>query len=386
MVEKALQNVLTQFRADLEVGFIREKKRSEELLCQNHRVLAGLEDQLKAVNDNLKVARGRASQYGGESSVDGENALVSRLQNQVRDLEKQAEAAEKLRARWQRDIQTVNALRLQLKEIQRRVPQMERFDSTLGKMAQMNEILHSKAQYLTHERQWARQHLEKSEPAGGGDGCSVDMQLRGTQQPTEGVIVASVEVESTATPENDEVEDCALEEAHFFRRKVTVYSPAGQSLSPSPPPSVHQEQVRRRGAGPPRSILKPNPTSLQEAVGAQEQVARINLGQSQYNRPMVSRDSVAAASAVVEQIRTELVPSQQSHAAWSLPTVTDFKRDDLLDRVSACRKSGDWSKRSLEVTDDDDARECDKRIKLATDTCPTGSRAQAEDDAPQQET
>ncbi|KAM4062907.1 hypothetical protein HRG_007724 [Hirsutella rhossiliensis] len=391
-VQNALHKVFTEFRSNLDEGFFQEKERSEEHLRQNQTALAALESQLRAVNDHLTVAKGNGSQNGAESSVHDGNALVSKLQRQVRDLEKQAKATEELRGRWQRDIQTVDALRGQLREIQHRVPQMERFDMTLGKMARMNEILHSTAQYLTHERHWALQHLEKAEAADGSrddhSADEADAQSQGRQHPTNDRLVTSIEIESLTTQGNPDAgldDDCDLEEAPFFRRKVTVYSPAGEVLSPSPPPSVHQEQMRRRGAAQPRSILKLSATSSQDAIRLQEQATRINLHQSQYNRPVVGRDRVAAASAVVEQIRAELVPSERSHLAWSLPTVADFERDGRFACMNESQKSADMAKRRLQGTDDAPSVG-GKRAKLDADASVMGSSVQAGDDAPQHET
>ncbi|KAF4504704.1 hypothetical protein G6O67_008120 [Ophiocordyceps sinensis] len=391
-VQEAFHKVFAEFRNDLEQGFLQERERSAEHLRQNQTALAALDSQLRAVNDHLTVAKENVFHDGAEGNVYEENALVSKLQDQVLDLEKQAKAAEELHGRWRRDIQTVDALRAQLKEIKSRVPQMERFDMTLGNMTRMNEILHSTAQYLTHERHWARQHLEEVEVTDGRrDDRSVDgadTQPRETQQPTKDRLVTSIELESWTTQGNAGAipdEDFALEEAPFFRRKVTVYSPAGVVLSPSPPPSVHQEQLRRRGAAQPRSILKLSTASTHDSVRLQEQATRINTNQSQYNRPVVGRDSTAAASAVVEQIRAELVPSERLHLAWSLPTVADFERDGRFASTDDSQRSGEGSKRRLQYTDDVPGVG-GKRARLDADTSETESGAQVEDDGPQQET
>lgn len=383
-VQKALRQALADFRSDLENGFIHEKERSEEHIRQNQTALAALESQLRAVNDHLAVARGNGSQDSAPSISHDGNALVSKLQQQVRDLEKQAQAAEKLRDRWQRDIQTVDALRVQLREIQHRVPQVERFDTTFDKMARMNEILHSTAQYLTHERDWARQHLEEAEATGRHSG---DEQVRGGQHCATDRLLNSIEVESSTRCENSNAglaEECVLEEAPFFRRKVTVYSPAGEVLSPSPPPSVYQEQMRRRGATQPRSILKMSAASSQDGIGLHEQGMRINVSQSQYNRPVVGRDSMAAASAMVEQIRAELVPSEGSHLAWSLPTVADFERDGRFAPINDMQKSADGAKRGRQGTDDVPGTS-GKRTKLDMDAFGTEGRAQSGQEASQQE-
>ncbi|RDA84610.1 hypothetical protein CP532_6038 [Ophiocordyceps camponoti-leonardi (nom. inval.)] len=344
-LQSKLDSVVAEFRGSLEKGFLQEKSRSEEHLRQTQTAMAALECQLRAVVDQLAVAR---SSTPSEDNVD-----ESQLEQQRQNLEKQTKAGEALRGRWQQDIKAVDALRAQLQELQRRVPQMERLDSTLGKMAQMNEILHSTAEYLTREQDWARQQIDRVADADSGRHeaqVSDQEQRRGAE--------ADADFACQVLTLESEVTDDAQQGGTLLKRKVTVYSPAGTALSPSPPPSVEQEQARRRGAAQPRSILKLSAMSSLEAARTEGEK------QSQHSRPMTGRDSV------VEQIRAELLPSKASQLAWSLPSVADFERDGLGTLLG--RKAVDKAKRRLEDVDGI-AETANKKAKSDA-RCPTTGR------------
>ncbi|PFH60590.1 hypothetical protein XA68_10691 [Ophiocordyceps unilateralis] len=367
-LQSKVDGVVADFRSSLEEGFLQEKNRSEEHLRQTQTAMAALEGQLRAVVDKLEVVRSSTPQGQGMGNVEQGSASASQLQQQAQHLEKQTKAAEQLRDRWQRDINAVDILRVQLKELQRRVPQLERFDSTLGKMAHMNEILHSTAQYLTCERKWARQQIDEtagveSRPDGPEDGDgSQPQQAKPDTQFTFGLFTVDKEV-ATGSQHGEA----------SSRRKVTVYSPAGTQLSPSPPPSIEQEQVRRRGATQPRSILKLAATSSLEPGRVEQHAMRAAV------RPVMGKDGATAASAVVEQIRAELLPSEGSQLAWSLPSVADFERDGLYTLVGGDRNPVNKAKRRLEVGDDV-ANTTIKRPRPETTGSVAGRTAERESD------
>lgn len=294
-----LGDVVTEFQNSLEQGFLQERNRSEEHLRQTQTAVSALESQLKAVVDQLEEARLSVPRCQEPESVN-------------------------------HDGQAVDDLRVELSELQRRLPQLERLGSTLTKMSQMNEILHSTAQYLGRERTWARQEIDKAADA-------VSRQERAGDGSHE---VSTVERNRTTGAQHG---------AALLRRRVMVYSPAGSQLSPSPPPSVEQEQARRRGAAQPRSILKLSAAVTSSLEPGIEDEQAMRTGPS---RPVTGKDSVtAAASAMVEQIRAELLPSEASQLAWSLPSVADFERDSLCSAFGGSRGSVRKAKRGSEDAD-----------------------------------
>ncbi|PHH75107.1 hypothetical protein CDD80_2627 [Ophiocordyceps camponoti-rufipedis] len=294
-----LGDVVAEVQNSLEQGFLKERNRSEEHLRQTQTAVSALESQLRTVVDHLEEAKLSAPRCQEPESVN-------------------------------HDGQAVDDLRVEFSELQRRVPQLERLGSTLSKMAQMNEILHSTAQFLGRERNWARQEIDKAADAGSRQERAGD---------------GSHEI---STVERDRMTG-AQHGAALLRRRVMVYSPAGSQLSPSPPPSVEQEQARRRGAAQPRSILKLSAavTSSLEPGTVDEQAMRAGP-----SRPVTGKDSVAAAaSAMVEQIRAELLPSEASQLAWSLPSVADFERDGPCSAFGGSRGSVRKAKRGPEDAD-----------------------------------
>jgi hypothetical protein len=189
--------------------------------------------------------------------------------------------------------------------------------------------------YLTRERQWEREQLEQATPEGDqtegpifGEEVTQEISLSQVDQP-----LPSIESQ-TVKPLNGH-RDAALESipsvseaAH--KRRVTVHSPAGKIMSPSLPPSVAQEQLRRREAIQPRSILKLSMTACQDPAQLQKHAASVNLDQTRVEERLTSKDNDTtasrAANAVVEKIRAELIPDETSRLAWSLPSVADYER------------------------------------------------------------
>ncbi|POR31475.1 Uncharacterized protein TPAR_08304 [Tolypocladium paradoxum] len=359
-----LRNVVVGFQNNLDQGFRQEKERSERNLRHSQTAIAALESQLKAVNNHLAVAKFGPSQESNldQTNIGEDQALVSQLQQKVNDFERQAKATKELRDRWQRDIKTVDALRGQLRDIQERMPQMERFDATLGKVAEVNKLVCSTAQYLVRERGWVQQlHEEAVQHSSSHDDAphSEDEEKPnaaeelGEAKAVSDTVSAGVKSEAIASQKNvDEAltEFSALDSS--FKRKVEVHSPKpeGEVKSPLPPLSIREEQIQRRGAAQPRSILKLS--SSQESTTIEEQTARMTLGQNQYNRPVMGGITAAASANMVEAIRSGLVPSERPNPAWSLPSVADFERDSQLASVNSSQDAAGSGKRRLECPDE----------------------------------
>ncbi|PNY29151.1 Uncharacterized protein TCAP_00922 [Tolypocladium capitatum] len=359
--KEELRNVVVEFQKKLEQGFKEERERSEWNLRQSQTAIAALESQLKAVNNHLAVAKFGPSQ---ESNLDQTNtrkdqSLVSQLQQKVQEFERQAKATKELRDRWQRDIKTVDTLRGQLRNIQERMPQMERFDATLGEVAELNRLVCSTAQYLVRERGWVQQlHEEAVQQSSNHDDAphGQDEQNPNAAEELEEAKHFSDTVSASVKPEGI-VSQTNLDEARTefsavdlsIKRKVEVHSPEPEEEANLPlhPPSIVQEQVRRRGAAQPRSILKLS--SVQESTTIEEQAARMTLGQNQYNRPVMSGISAAVASAtMVEAIRLGQVPSERPNPDWSLTSVADFERDSQLASVNNSQDAAGSVKRRPE--------------------------------------
>ena len=372
-VREEVHNGVVELQQRLEQGFKRERERSEQNLRQSQTAIAALESQLKAVNNHLAITKLGPSQERNLDDMDSgeDQTLISQLQQKVHKLERQANATKDLRDRWQRDMKTVDALRGQLNSIQERMPQMERFDATLGQVAEVNRLVCSTAQYLVHEGGWVQQlHEQVIQNHGEAPHDEDRATLTAAEEPKEpkqcsDVVPTEAKCEGTASQRNTGE---ALTEfsAHGLcsKRKVEVHSPEpnGEAKFSFAPPSIEQEQMRRRDGAQPRSILKLS--SSQESTTIEEQAARMVLGQNQYNRPVMGGISAAAASAsMIEKIRSGQVPREPSNLVPNLPRVADFERCSQFALVDESQHATGGDKRRPDCPDEvpDVAR---KRSKL----------------------
>ncbi|PHH82375.1 hypothetical protein CDD82_6210 [Ophiocordyceps australis] len=374
MNEEAVQNhlarLMEEFKSSVESGFLVEQKKSEERARQGQASLDALQSQLEAVNHHLAVVK-----LGANKEINNEEhkTLVDTLEQQILKLENQAKETEQLRDRWLQDIKAINALRASLEELELRVPQMEKLSLHLGDFSRINQVMSSTAQYLLGERDWVEEQMEEA-------------QLNDSSQFFSSATNADVPHQATedrpsfaASSENkvaDIVEGVLMDDIPL-RRKVKVHSPAGRRLTGSPPPSVEQEQVRRREAAQPRSILKPKATSLQDSGTIEEQASRMPRHKSQYNRPAMGKMSTTVASSgVVEEIRSGFVQPERAHLNWSLPTVMDFENDSHQASTQDSQRSvenGKRSSRSAPVTEP-------KRAKLETNKMTKVNMLQMDED------
>ncbi|PHH62509.1 hypothetical protein CDD81_7082 [Ophiocordyceps australis] len=320
-VQKHLVRLAEELKSSVESGFLVEQGKSEERARQGQASLDALKSQLEAVNHHLTVVQLGANQ---EANDQEHKNLVDTLEQQILQLENQVKETEQLRNRWLQDIKAIDALRGSLEELELRVPRMEKLSLQLGDFSRINQVMSSTAQYLLREKDWVEEQMEESQLNDSSQFFPSGRNADVPQQAREGRPTFAASSENRAA---DIVEGLLMDDVPL-RRRVKVHSPAGRRLTGSPPPSVEQEQLRRRGAAQPRSILKPKATSLQESGTIEEQASRMPRHRSQYNRPVMGKMSTAAASAeVVEEIRSGLVQPERAHLDWSLPTMMDFEKD-----------------------------------------------------------
>ncbi|ODA75852.1 hypothetical protein RJ55_08493 [Drechmeria coniospora] len=141
-------DAIAEFRDTLEEGLRVAKEGSENGIRQNQSSTAALAGQIKAIADYLEASCRMAV---GDTSVSSsstaeQQAIIDQLQKKIRILEVQAQGTKTLRDRWQHDVNAVQSLRGQLKNIQQRVPEVQQCLSTLNNIAQVNGLLHSTAQ------------------------------------------------------------------------------------------------------------------------------------------------------------------------------------------------------------------------------------------------
>lgn len=337
-MEERLHVLGAELRSRLDDGFKRERLRSEKTLQASDEIKNVLEVQVQEARQKLQEL-GTTSKLMIEQNSQQEHEESKILLQKVQQFEQEAAGTHQLRERWTKDIQAIDALRSQLTSIFEKVPDLIDFETKLEQIGSINSHIHSTASYLAAERLWVQNQLKPQE----------DMV-----DPERPMAMRSLATGMTKI--------CIQEQA---RRKVTVQSPAMNS--PSPPPSIEQEQLRRRETIKPRSILKTTATSTVEAAGPTENFLRVSQNHSQYNRPVMGEDcskTVGVKNAMVEQIRSTLIHPTQPPKEWNLPQVADF--EEGYQSLSTCETS--VAKREMSNSGVDDDGAC-KRRKL--DSNPT---------------
>ncbi|KAH7319769.1 hypothetical protein B0I35DRAFT_478089 [Stachybotrys elegans] len=300
-LQDRLEELATDLHLKLDQSFQLEKEHSSQKLIDSETRRVTIENQLAEARQKLKKLE--ADQNAVEQQ---DRSTTAQLLEKIQHLENQARATGELRERWSHDNEVIGSLRSQLSSMLQAMPRLEDVQGKLNDIQNMNQCIHSTANYLRTEREWVQQ------------------QLQNRQQPSPHPARATPEGQSLQFNTNGEELKGASTQEKDIRRKVVVNSPSIEK-SPSPP-SVQQEQHRRRMGTQPRSILKFTTTSAPEQSGASV-FLRKSHNHSQYNRPMVgSRGGPSEeGSKKVEEIISVLVPRPQSESELALPTVAEFE-------------------------------------------------------------
>ncbi|GJN82141.1 hypothetical protein PLIIFM63780_005678 [Purpureocillium lilacinum] len=351
-----LRNVISAFKRSLEQGFKVAQDGSEKSLRHTQTAMAALGGQLRAVSDQLE-ARFCASDDGDTSGTShpAVQELTHRLQERIRDLESQVRATASLRERWQHDIRTVDSLKTQLRSIEDRVPQVQDVGSTVERIAEVNRLLHSTAQYLAGERLWVqkhRDHISAQSKAG--------MVPQEVEQPNQ---LAADSGESSLIPHIKTslvLGDVPCLEVPLVR-DVTVENSGTKAVHPLAP-SIEQEQVRRREGAKPRPILKVSSSQEADEIDAHRNAeiacrtdGRVSFGDT-------SSLSMATEK-MVRDIRNGLLSSESVDSVSSLPTIATFERENPMLDKRWITKAG--SKRHRK--EPDEMPELMKRVRIVSD-------------------
>lgn len=329
-----LQRAATNLRQSLDQGFEHERQKTEASLQQNEIAMTALGSQLRVANSQLEQLMARdtndnVSDQLLRKDLEEERTKVIQLKQQVTRLENEAKVGEQLHDRWNKDIRAIDTPREHLKAVQERMPGVHDISAKLDRIVRLNGYIQSTTSYLASERNWVHQQLEER-----------------VHQPRE-TMISNIPILDTTRPASEvNGNQCAQAPGErlytglkrlasqdvFSDRKVTVYSPAGHSNSPSPPPSIRQEQQRRRHGTHPRSILK---HSILGETGPVEQNEDHSL------LPTNMRKHSLTAAVAVAEIRSGMIQP----CDWSLPSVANFERDNQL---SGLKNQTEQLKRKLE--------------------------------------
>ncbi|KAK5995137.1 hypothetical protein PT974_03532 [Cladobotryum mycophilum] len=322
----SVQSSIMELRSLLDEGFKAEKQVTEKMLRQNEDTTSALMVELQAAKDQLAYLAEnqrhnsteiRTSQKG----LDRDQEVVANLKLRISELEHESKTSMELRQRWIRDIRMMDPLRTKLKALQERLPLMEGLGMKLDEIVQMNASAQSASSYLATEKDWIRQQLEAKTDSQNNEGTALVSYSNG-----ETLFASNPEASNLpghmAEDSNTESYTSSLEE-EVASRKVVVHSPIHREDSPVPP-SVQQEQKRRRELIQLRSILKHHVPSKRESTNLESDSLQLSIRTNQYHHHSEgdSNDNkTVVTNAVVAEIRSSLIQQRE----WSPPTVADFE-------------------------------------------------------------
>ncbi|KAM0355927.1 hypothetical protein ACHAPU_000316 [Fusarium lateritium] len=330
--KECLKEAIQEIRATLEDKLEKEKTASEKDISRSEAIQGEVKTHLEQVKLQLeRLSSSHPESHFLHKALAEEREKSRALQEQVTRFESNSGASDELCQRQHQDLQAIEALKSQLRGMSEQVPRAETLNTTFNKMVDLNQMLQSTALYLSKERHWVSEQLViNSQDV---DHHNAQLNNTGTEsayfkgsRSEEPVVWLPTQGTDTKL---SSLSDLSSLDVHSrgerYRRKVTVASPALEASSTAPPPSVTQEQLRRREALIPRSILRPATTLSQES-----EPSRVPMTHSQYNRPVMAKGSSVtgfANPAMVEQIRSGLIQPKIKRPDWEFPTMEDFAKE-----------------------------------------------------------
>jgi acyl carrier protein phosphodiesterase len=331
--KKHLQAAIQEIRIQLEEKLQEEKTASEQDISRSEAMQATLKTHLEQVKLQLEgmSSNDPESQLLRESLAE-ERRKTCALQEQLAKFESDSKANGELCQRQHQDLRAIETLKSQLQDMSEQVPRVETLNTTFNKMVDLNQMMQSTALYLSKERHWVNEQLSTTSQDVGthnsrtNTGGTESVYFGGKRS---GEPAARIRTQSSDTKLTISLSDLSTLDVHSqgerYRRKVIVASPAlGVSLT-AQPPSITQEQLRRREASIPRSIIRSTASSIQDPESI-----RAPVNHSQYNRPVSAKRSSMSGftnPAMVEQIRSGLIQSKTKHPDWEFPTMEDFAKE-----------------------------------------------------------
>ncbi|KAL7924722.1 hypothetical protein ACQKWADRAFT_285787 [Trichoderma austrokoningii] len=285
---KLIRSAATELRDVLERGFGQQREGISQLLVESENIAKTLAAHVDEHQHPITQTNDKSHEL--EANLELEREAIAQLTRKLQEVEHELLKNEELRAKWLKDIHSAEAARALLKAIQEQTSPVKFCEKKIDRLMEISEVIQSSASYLATESGWVQQEL-----------------VAATPEPT-------VEVDNNSlaySAESNEVaknQPTAKEDGTF--RRVTVHSPDPGEGSPLPPPTVMQEQKRRReGNTQLRSILK---------------------GQIDQSKPPgLSNDPPRKASSSSAQMVAE-IGSKLVLNVLRFPTIADFERDNQL--------------------------------------------------------
>ncbi|KAM0248276.1 hypothetical protein ACHAQJ_009517 [Trichoderma viride] len=305
---KLVCDATTELRNVVEQGFGQERESAAQLLLESGNITKALTAHIDEHKQPITQTDHKTHEL--RATLQSEHEAAVQLTRKLQTLEQKAQESEVLRDRWLREIQTVEMAREQMKAILEQTSPVETYDKKLDRIVEINRSIQSSTSYLATENQWVQQELAARIP-----------------KPS---IETDKNLPALSTISNGMTENRPLAKEDAACRKVTVHSPDSGEGSPSPPPTVMQEQKRRREITQLRSILKSHVQSGAIESGSIEGPSvtlQVNPSKppGQFSNTSLNKKSSFSSKEMVAEICSRMVRQD-----WSFPTVADFERDIQL--------------------------------------------------------
>ncbi|PTD05159.1 hypothetical protein FCULG_00002137, partial [Fusarium culmorum] len=361
--EKDLQGAIREIRETLGKRFQEQSAVSQDDISKSETIRSTIEAHFEQVRRQLEsVSSGNPESQLLREALLEERKKTSDLQGHLAKLQSDAGTSTELCRRERADLKAMETLKGQLDGMNERVPRVENLNTTFNKMIDLNQILQSTASYLSQEHSWVRNELavklqtitpqeSQESKTGSESGYFQGQHLEDTRPGSQ--------AQGSGAKRSRSLSDVLTLDVHTqgerYRRRVVVASPAIEASLPAPPPSIAQEQQRRREPSVQRPILRPAAISAKEV-----DPIRTALDHDQYNRPVMARASSAASGtnpAMGEQVRIGLMPRTEK---WELPTIEDFTKESILGGTDGAKPN---KKRVAHADEGNDIAPVMKKIK-----------------------
>ncbi|TWU77732.1 hypothetical protein ED733_008530 [Metarhizium rileyi] len=331
----ALQNMMDNFRCALDQDLHVEKLKAEYDATQTQKALAALEDHVVSISKQLKEYEARPSNLMGSSGQDTQDEEVVSLRDKISHLEKEASKNADLQKRWHSDIEIVDSVRSKLKSLQQLPSQHDGYSEQLAKFSQVSSMLDSASNYLAEQEIWVKQQLGTSSPQIDSNVVTPPWTVKQLSSsrllnPDDRAHDSQIsKIDRLIGIESDGVKTTQHSHPENGSKRVQVQSPT-EVHSPSSPPSIEQEQKRRRISVTMRPILKANSlASSQESFTTQEQSneTETELGPVPESRKIMTTISNAsmASQRIIAEISSGFITDKAEESIFSLPRVADFQ-------------------------------------------------------------
>lgn len=328
-VNRKILESLAGMALQLDAVFDRERRVSEQKIQESNeanRELQSQLDQARLMLDEAKVAPRLDVNGETNQQLNHEREIVSQLKQSVQQLEENLRIVSTLRGKWKQDIDVIDALKNKIVTACQRLPRVESMAAKLGNIVRLNGIIHSTAKYLSTEKDWIQQEIAARNVEDDANHQDGQVDFAGYDTKVESLHASGTETQQQHGYDTMDIDAFSTES--LSQRKVQVRSPEDFDC-PSPPPTVAQEQRRRREANKPRSIMRlPFGAEISSMAVAEDTPP----ADDQKSQPSSSRGAGKTqhnTDQILKQIRSGFIPPEfipPDRPSWKLPTVTEFQK------------------------------------------------------------